>query len=117
MRVFGHHQHSGGVLLASVRSRILLVLISIPIAILKNAIRITTISCLGLRVNRGFFYGNLHRNGGLPFLSDCVIDASGSAIHISAVNRTSAKASERRGPMLTDFGRCFGHDTGNLHQK
>lgn len=54
-------------LLRSAGNRILLVLISIPIAIVKNAIRITTISCLGLYVNRSFFYGSLHRNGGLPF--------------------------------------------------
>jgi exosortase len=58
---------AGYYLLQSAGGRIVLVVLSIPIAILKNAIRITVISCLGIYVNRGFFYGNLHRNGGLPF--------------------------------------------------
>lgn len=58
---------AGYYLLQSAGSRILLILLSVPIAILKNAIRITTISCLGIYVDRGFFYGSLHRNGGLPF--------------------------------------------------
>lgn len=40
---------------------------TIPVVILKNAIRIATISWLGVYVSRDFFYGNLHRRGGLPF--------------------------------------------------
>jgi len=58
---------AGYYLLQSAWSRICLVLLSVPIAILKNAIRITTISCLGIYVNPAFFYGKLHHNGGLPF--------------------------------------------------
>lgn len=38
-----------------------------PIAIFKNAVRIVTIAWLGIHVNPGFFYGQLHRQGGLPF--------------------------------------------------
>jgi exosortase len=39
----------------------------LPIAILKNAVRIVTISWLGIHVNPEFFHGSLHRQGGLPF--------------------------------------------------
>jgi len=38
-----------------------------PIAIFKNAVRIVTISWLGIHVDRAFFYGTLHHQGGLPF--------------------------------------------------
>lgn len=39
----------------------------VPIAILKNAVRIVTISWLGIHVDPDFFHGALHRRGGLPF--------------------------------------------------
>lgn len=39
----------------------------VPIAIFKNAVRIVTISWLGIHVNPDFFHGALHRHGGLPF--------------------------------------------------
>jgi exosortase len=42
-------------------------LVAIPIAIFKNAVRIFTISWLGVYVDSGFLYGRLHRYGGLPF--------------------------------------------------
>jgi exosortase len=40
---------------------------TIPLVILKNAIRIVTIASLAVYVNHGFLYGRLHRYGGLPF--------------------------------------------------
>ena len=43
------------------------VLCVVPIAIFKNAVRIVTISWLGIHVDAGFFQGQLHRKGGLPF--------------------------------------------------
>lgn len=39
----------------------------LPIAVFKNAVRIVTISWLGIHVNPDFFHGQLHRQGGLPF--------------------------------------------------
>jgi len=53
-------------LVSSVR-RLSLILLAIPVAIFKNAVRIVIISCLGMYVDPGFFHGNLHRHGGLPF--------------------------------------------------
>jgi len=38
-----------------------------PIAIFKNAVRIVAIAWLAIHVNRNFLYGQLHRQGGLPF--------------------------------------------------
>lgn len=43
------------------------ILCILPIAIFKNAVRIVTISWLGIHVNPDFFHGALHRRGGLPF--------------------------------------------------
>lgn len=40
---------------------------TVPVVIFKNAVRIVTISCLGVYVNPGFLHGRLHRYGGLPF--------------------------------------------------
>jgi exosortase len=42
-------------------------LFTIPVVIFKNAVRIVTISCLGVYVDPGFLSGKLHRYGGLPF--------------------------------------------------
>jgi exosortase len=47
--------------------RFLVVLLVIPVSIAKNALRIVTLSYLGIYVDRGFFYGELHRQGGIPF--------------------------------------------------
>jgi len=43
------------------------ILCILPIAILKNAVRIVTIAWLGIHVSPDFFHGQLHRQGGLPF--------------------------------------------------
>jgi len=57
----------GYVLLRSAWSRVAFSLLTLPVVIVKNALRIVTISCLGVYVDSGFFYGRLHRNSGLPF--------------------------------------------------
>ena len=54
-------------LLKSSWKKILFTLCIFPIAIFKNAIRIVTISWLGIHINSGIFFGALHRQGGLPF--------------------------------------------------
>jgi exosortase len=40
---------------------------TIPVVIFKNAVRIVTISCLGVYMDPAFLHGKLHRYGGLPF--------------------------------------------------
>lgn len=38
-----------------------------PVAVIKNGMRIVTLSCLAAYVNPSFLYGRLHRYGGIPF--------------------------------------------------
>jgi exosortase len=47
--------------------QLLLVLITVPLVVFKNAVRIVTISTLGVYVSRDFLYGTLHHYSGLPF--------------------------------------------------
>lgn len=47
--------------------KIFLCALTIPVAILKNAVRIVTLSSLGVYVDRSFLFGKLHHYGGLPF--------------------------------------------------
>jgi exosortase len=42
-------------------------LFTIPVVIFKNAVRIVTLSCLGVYVDPSFLHGKLHHYGGLPF--------------------------------------------------
>ena len=58
---------AGHLFLQSIWRRALFSFLTIPIVIFKNAVRIVTISCLGVYVNPGFLHGSLHRYGGLPF--------------------------------------------------
>ncbi len=55
------------VFLRSSWRRLLLSLSMIPLAIFKNAVRIVTLSSLGVYVDRSFLYGKLHHEGGLLF--------------------------------------------------
>ena len=54
-------------LLKSIWSKVCLSVLTVPIAMGTNAVRIVTIWFLGTKVDVGFFYGNLHRNGGILF--------------------------------------------------
>ena len=57
----------GNLYLRSGWNKILLVLIIVPLVLVKNAIRIVTLSLLALYVNPGFLNGPLHRHGGILF--------------------------------------------------
>jgi exosortase len=58
---------AGHLWLRSIPRTLLLCLTMIPIAIAKNAMRITLLSWLAVYVNRAFLFGPLHRYGGIPF--------------------------------------------------
>jgi exosortase len=47
--------------------RWLLCIVVVPIAIIKNGLRIMTLSTLAIYVDPGFLYGNLHHHGGVVF--------------------------------------------------
>lgn len=53
--------------LRSFRRKALLVLLVVPVVILKNAIRITTLSLLAIYVDPGYMFGSLHHEGGVVF--------------------------------------------------
>lgn len=57
----------GHLFLRSASRRTCLSLLTIPVVIFKNAVRIVTIAWLGVYANRDFFYGALHHSGGLVF--------------------------------------------------
>ncbi len=58
---------AGRVCLRSGWSRLALIFTTIPIAILKNALRIAVIAWLSVHVDRAFLYGRVHHYGGLVF--------------------------------------------------
>jgi exosortase len=57
----------GELLLHSFLSKLLLMASVVPIVILKNGMRIVTVSLLTVYVNRGFLHGWLHQSGGMVF--------------------------------------------------
>lgn len=57
----------GHFFLRSFPAKACLSLLTIPIAIFTNSVRIVTIWFLATHVNIDFLYGNLHRNGGILF--------------------------------------------------
>jgi exosortase len=59
---------AGHIALRSAWTKALLALAVIPVTVLKNAIRIVSLSLLSIHVDRGFMEGWLHRSGGIVFL-------------------------------------------------
>jgi exosortase len=53
--------------LHSVTRKTIVVLVSVPLSVVKNAVRIFTLSMLGIHVNPGFLTGPLHHRGGIVF--------------------------------------------------
>jgi exosortase len=58
---------AGYLILRSSWSRASFALLTIPVVIFKNAVRIVTLAWLGVYVDPGFLHGQLHRYSGLPF--------------------------------------------------
>ena len=53
--------------LRTIRAKVGLSILTVPIAMLTNAVRIVTIWFLGTKVDAGFLYGDLHHHGGVAF--------------------------------------------------
>lgn len=60
---------AGHFFLRSNLRRVFLIVAAIPIVIVKNGVRIATLTLLAIYVNPGFLAGNLHRNGGVVFFA------------------------------------------------
>jgi exosortase len=82
----------GYVFLRSGWKRFLLSLLTVPIVIFKNAVRIVTISWFGVNVDQGFFHGKLHHQGGLPF-SLLALAIMGSLLFL--LRRTETRAPQK----------------------
>lgn len=57
----------GHLFLKSLRAKICLTLLTIPIAMFTNAVRIVTLWSLATKIDMGFLYGDLHHKGGILF--------------------------------------------------
>ena len=53
--------------LKSIQSKLCLSILTVPVAMLTNAVRIVTLWFLGTHVDPSFLTGNLHHNGGILF--------------------------------------------------
>jgi exosortase len=58
---------AGHLFLNSGSRKVILALVAFPIAIVKNGMRIVTLSLLGLYVDPGILAGPIHKKGGIPF--------------------------------------------------
>ena len=58
---------AGHLFLRSAWAKAVLILAALPVLIVKNGIRIVTLSLLSIYVDPGFLTGNLHRQGGILF--------------------------------------------------
>jgi exosortase len=99
---------AGYIFLRSGWTRLVLIALTIPIALLKNAIRIVVITLLGARVDRAFFDGPFHhRYGGLVFSAVAVLLFVLLLAGLQAVERRpwSRRAGDHPDPSLVGFGR------------
>ena len=53
--------------LSTTWKKLVFVLLAVPLGIIKNGIRITTLTLLSIYVDPSFLHGNLHRDGGFVF--------------------------------------------------
>jgi exosortase len=59
--------------LKSMRDRMILVLLAFPVALIKNGIRIATLSLLSMFVDMSFMTGRLHHQGGFVFFAVALV--------------------------------------------
>jgi exosortase len=95
---------AGRLALTSGWSRVTLVLASIPLAVLKNAVRITVIAVLGAYVNHAFVQGPIHRYGGLIFTPFEVIALAWLLKGLRALDGPAGDNSAVTGRRATAFG-------------
>jgi exosortase len=73
-------------------SKALLIAVMVPLLIVKNALRIVTLSCLATYVNRDYLYGDLHRHGGPLF---ALVGLALLLSSVMALRRSEAWISQR----------------------
>lgn len=63
----------------------------VPIAVLKNGMRITALTLSGYYIDERMLYGSLHTNGGMLFFAIAVAIAAGGIWGLRAIERKAAK--------------------------
>jgi len=87
--------------LRSTWSKALLIAVVVPLLIVKNALRIVTISWLAVYVSRDYLHGDLHRHGG-PFFA--VVGLALLLFSVMALRRLEAWLSRRIFPARSNCG-------------
>lgn len=63
----------------------------VPIAVLKNGLRITALTLSGYYIDERMLYGNLHTNGGMLFFAIAVVIAGAGIWGLRAIERKAVK--------------------------
>lgn len=75
--------------------RLLLLVVVVPIAIVKNGLRIATLSALAIYVNPAFLTGNLHHHGGVLFFLIALVPMALLLIFLEKQERARPAAAAR----------------------
>lgn len=68
-----------------------LIAVVVPIAVLKNGMRITALTLSGYYIDERMFYGSLHTNGGMLFFAIAAALAGAGIWGLRAIERKAAK--------------------------
>jgi exosortase len=85
-------------------NKVLLMLVLIPLAVMKNAIRVVTLSLLAIYVNPGFLNGPLHHRGGIFFFLIALTLLIPIVMVMRWLDRTAAGASSAGAKAGSNFG-------------
>jgi exosortase len=78
---------AGQIFLRTLAGKTVLILLTIPLVLVKNGIRVATLSLLGAYVNMSFINGSLHRKGGIVFFLIALVLLFGGMFIIKKVEK------------------------------
>jgi exosortase len=81
------------IFLRSIWTKACLSILTVPIAMFTNAVRIVTLWFLGTKVDVGFLYGNLHHRGGILFSSISLSILAGFLYTLRKMEHRACRAS------------------------
>jgi len=79
-------------------NQVIFVLFIVPMAVIKNAVRIFTLSMLAMRVDPGFLEGSLHRDGGIVFFTLGLLAMVGLLWLLRRIERNRRNLGDSGGP-------------------
>lgn len=80
------------------------VLLSLPLSVIKNGIRIATLTLLSLYVNPSFLHGDLHRDGGFVFFFLALLALLPVFLLLEKSERRKSEAASNRESQSAAFG-------------